>query len=331
VSRLKVPMMKIRIPIFRSKSIAMMMAVTFAFYSSANDSCASGFTICAPIGATSEIAPQIGSSGFESIFEDIVLSSLPKSDRYSRLHSPAAPASLCCRTSLSCVLMVNLMIPFCYDEFTTDFFLPDRSYGTVVSLQASGTYNSSSGDRANLISGQYTLVNGTTGDIYSKTAAPNISTLPMPSQYTASGVGSAIPASALGNELTITYTTTIPGTTSPPSTLLPSTIPTSITEETVILPTTVTTDISGSISTTASVLEILSSVTIPGTTIPGSRKSGITVPPVVSTIITTTTLSLSTTSSTGRATKNGSNAVQIPCLLASSSWAILLVVLYSRL
>jgi hypothetical protein len=123
-------MIEMRFHIFR---FTFMAATTFIFAmrSQAGDSCASGFTICIPPGATSNSAPQIGTPAFQGLFEDILFSSLPSSikrDSYS------GTASLCCRTSLSCVLMVNLNIPFCYDKFTTNYFLPDGSYGTVVSL-----------------------------------------------------------------------------------------------------------------------------------------------------------------------------------------------------
>lgn len=95
------------------------------------DSCTSGFTFCAPVGATSETTPQIGSPAFQTLFVDIVLSSLPSSSKRSS-SSSSLSASLCCRSLLSCLLMVDLEIPFCYDKFTTDYYLPDGSYGLVV-------------------------------------------------------------------------------------------------------------------------------------------------------------------------------------------------------
>lgn len=69
---------------------------------------------------------------------------------------------------------------------------------------------------ANLLSGDFTLVDGTSGNIYgSSLSKPDTAALAIPTQYTASGSGSAIPATALGQE--ITYTTTIPGTIVPQS------------------------------------------------------------------------------------------------------------------
>lgn len=104
---------------------------------------------------------------------------------------------------------LNLM----QDNYTTNYFLPGGSYGQIVS----GNY-SSDGSVANLLSGDFTLVDGTSGNIYgSSLSKPDTAALAIPTQYTASGSGSAIPATALGQE--ITYTTTISGTTVPPSIL----------------------------------------------------------------------------------------------------------------
>jgi hypothetical protein len=105
-----------------------MTAFMFVTLGQAGGTCQDGFTLCTPPGATSDITPQIGSPEFLGLFVDIVLSSLPASKRSS---SPGT-ASLCCTSSLSCLCMVNLDIPFCFDRFTTDYYLPDGSYGTVV-------------------------------------------------------------------------------------------------------------------------------------------------------------------------------------------------------
>ncbi len=166
--------------------------------------CADGLVICAPPGATSTTTPQIGDAAFQNLFVDIVQSSLPPSKRSL---SNRAVASLCCNALLSCLTITALGLPMCYDKFTTNFVLPDGSYGTV----ANGSYTSSSGDTANLETGNYTLANGQTGNIYSSNAVakPNTATLPIPSQFTSSGVGSAVPISGLGSPVTLTYTTTL--------------------------------------------------------------------------------------------------------------------------
>ena len=72
------------------------------------------------------------------------------------------------------------------------------------------------------------MTDGSSGNIYSSqgaSAKPNTATLTVPTQYTASGVGSAIPVSQLGEWTT--YTTTIPGTTVPPSTIPAHALPAS--------------------------------------------------------------------------------------------------------
>jgi hypothetical protein len=195
--------------------------------SDTTDGCASGYTLCAPADATTANVPQIGSADLEALFVDIIDSSLPT---WKRHISSRSSASLCCVSSLTCLAMSSLHIPFCYDKFTTNYFLPDGSYGTIVG----GAYTAASGDVANLETGDYTLANGTKGNIYAnnESAKPNTATLAMPSQYTASGVGSAIPASVLG-AVTVTTTTTNPASTVPATTRSASTITTVISGSTV--------------------------------------------------------------------------------------------------
>ncbi|EHL02876.1 hypothetical protein M7I_0838 [Glarea lozoyensis 74030] len=94
----------------------------------AANSCGTGYTICAPAGATSTTTPKIGSTEFQSLLSDIVGSSLPSFKR----DTADGTASLCCLTSLSCLTLSNLALPFCYDKFTTNFLLPDGSFGTVA-------------------------------------------------------------------------------------------------------------------------------------------------------------------------------------------------------
>lgn len=98
------------------------------------------------------------------------------------------------------------------DNYTTNYFLPGGSYGQIHD----GSYSSTNGSTANLLTGNYTLGDGSSGNIYGTPATPpNTATLTLPTQDTSSGVGSAIPVTALGQE--VTYTTTIPGTTISPS------------------------------------------------------------------------------------------------------------------
>ncbi|QSZ29246.1 hypothetical protein DSL72_003758 [Monilinia vaccinii-corymbosi] len=266
-------------------------------------SCRQGYTLCSPAEAKNENTPQIGDADFVNLFQDIVLSSLPASKRWlsSSLGSSIDKrnaASLCCISSLTCLSMHSLNIPFCYDQFTTNYYLSDDSYGTVVG----GSYTSSSGATANLETGDYTNKDGTTGNIYSgnESAKPNTASLPMPSQFTASGVGSAIPASALGG-VTITYTTTLPASTIPATVIPATTIPESVSTEVISVPTTVTTVVGGS-RVVSTEMEVESTMTtIPGTTRSRTTRSASTVSGSVATVTTVVQSGASATpSATGK-------------------------------
>lgn len=111
----------------------------------------------------------------------------------------------------SCLFLHSHLLPFCYDKFTTNYFLPDGAHGTLHN----GTFTSSTGTHANLLTGESTSADGEPGNIYSAApgARPDTATLSVPPQWTATGVGSAIPATGLGNVVVTTaYTTAIPGT-----------------------------------------------------------------------------------------------------------------------
>ena len=83
------------------------------------------------------------------------------------------------------------------DKFTTNFFLPDGSYGSIVR----GEYVTSDGSRVDVLTGAYTLNNGSSGNIYDQDAVakPNAGELPLPTPYTSRGVGNPIAASTLGD------------------------------------------------------------------------------------------------------------------------------------
>jgi hypothetical protein len=261
-------------------------------------SCDAGFTICAPPGATSATTPQIGSSDFQNLFVDIVESSLPASKRSL---SGRSTASLCCTSSLSCLTMANLQLPFCYDQFTTNYYLPDGSYGTVVG----GAYTSAAGDTANLETGNYTLISGQTGNIYSNNPAakPNTATLPLPSQFTASGVGTAIPASALGGKVTVTYTTTILGSTIPASTIRPTTVPGAVIFEPILYPSTISTVVSNSL-----VQVVVSATSLSTQTGPASVFGGTTIPASTAAALVTTITTTEVTNLVASPTAEGSGS-----------------------
>jgi len=239
--------------------------------------CAAGYSICSPPGATSTNTPTIGTLDFQHLFTNTIQSYLPSNKRsndasssspelLSASASAPAPAFLCCNALLSCLLMSTTNIPFCYDRFTTNYFLPDGSYGTVVG----GAYTSRNGDVANLETGEYTLIDGQRGNIYpSGVEKPDIATLPLPTQFTGTGIGSAVPASSLGREITPTYTIMLPGITRTATTIEPETT-ISLVQETILIPTVV----SGSTVAATSISTLTVPVVIPGTTIAGTTIGG---------------------------------------------------------
>ncbi|ATZ51103.1 hypothetical protein BCIN_06g05370 [Botrytis cinerea B05.10] len=279
--------------------------------------CQQGYTLCSPAGANTATTPQIGDSDFVNLFQDIVLSSLPASKRSlssSSEHSVEKrdSPSLCCVSSLTCLTMHSLNIPFCYDQFTTNYYLPDDSYGTVVG----GSYSSSSGATANLESGDYTEKDGTTGNIYNGNSAakPNTATLPMPSQFTASGVGSAIPASALGG-VTVTYTTTLPASTIPATTIPATTVSESISQQTISVSTTITSSVGGNKIVSTEVHIGTTETTILGTTRSASTRAASTVSEIVATVTTVVASdSASALSASATASATGNSGVGRPAV-----------------
>jgi hypothetical protein len=87
-----------------------------------------------------------------------------------------------------------------------------------------GNYTTKNGSQANFINGTYTLSGGKTGNLFNPSSKLNTATLTIPAQWTSSGVGSAIPVTALGHGITVVYTITGPTTVSP-LTVYPTTIP----------------------------------------------------------------------------------------------------------
>ncbi|MCJ1284637.1 hypothetical protein MMC26_003972 [Xylographa opegraphella] len=237
--------------------------------------CGGSDSQCSPAGASSTTVPNLG-PGLSTLYVDLLhsingisaASRRSASEELNVLGRRSGSLNFCCANGTDCLVLQGFAIPFCYDRFTTNFFLPDGSYGTIDS----GSYTTSDGSNANLLTGQHTLPNGTTDNIYGSANSPevpNTSTLTLPTPFTSSGVGSAIPASELGG--LATYTVTVPA-----STVQPTTLPPEIISPVVLGSTTIPT-----------------ATTDPATTIPGT-----TIPP---TTFTVTTHVAATASSTGGA------------------------------
>ncbi|KAL8663111.1 MAG: hypothetical protein Q9202_004148 [Teloschistes flavicans] len=187
--------------------------------------CSENYSKCSPKGATSADTPALGPD-LSPLYTDLVNSvqgvKKSKRDQVAALLQPRASSNLCCQDGTQCLLLQGLDLPFCYDNYTTNYFLPGGSTGQIVS----GDYQSPTEGTANLISGDFTKSDGTKGNVYGSEdspSKPNTAALPIPTQYTASGSISAIPATALGQVATIT--TTIPGTTIAPSVVAAQTLP----------------------------------------------------------------------------------------------------------
>ncbi|KAL1597307.1 hypothetical protein SLS60_008891 [Paraconiothyrium brasiliense] len=163
-------------------------ALATPFEKVARDSC----NPCNPKGATGTNPPSLGPD-LSSLYTDILAS---VEDIHFDTRSDSVEArddGFCCAETLDCVNVQNLSIPMCYDKFTTNFAFSDRSYGSLTT----GDYTQG-GSEANLLTGEYSK-DGSEGNIYSNdpSAKPNTATLSIPPQWTESGVGSAIPATAI--------------------------------------------------------------------------------------------------------------------------------------
>lgn len=268
----------------------------------ARDDCPDNYSKCNPKGVSSSAdTPAVGAD-LSPLYIDILTSvngakakrdSLEARDELATLlETRASTSGLCCNDGTLCLLLQGLNLPFCYDNYTTNYFLPGGATGQIVS----GEFNSTGG-QANLISGDYTLTDGTTGNVYGSEDSPerpNTSTLPIPTQYTAAGSGSAIPATALGQVITVT--TTFPGTTIEPTTIAPTIVEAS------------TVAVSGSAS-------ILPASTIAGSTIPGT-----TVPARTSTY--------TTTAAAGTSTAKGAAVAKHPAISGAAGLGFLIFAIF---
>ncbi|KAI9892734.1 MAG: hypothetical protein M1814_001154 [Vezdaea aestivalis] len=248
----------------------------------ARSTCNTGYMACNPAGAVDTKTPLVGGS-LSTLYTDILttisgVKNPVKGKRDDlqeiarRLNTRALARPVCCAETTMCLLLHQFNVPVCYDRFTTNFFLPDGSYGSVIT----GSFTDSAGGSANLLDGSYKAKDGKQGNLYSdaSTTPPNTGTLTLPTPYTAAGVGSAIAASNLGYRVTVTVT--IPGTTIEPSvatTTAKATVSKVISSPTTILVAATApggSDVSVTVSSTATVNAVLDSTAV--TTIPGTTK-----------------------------------------------------------
>ncbi|KAK7513073.1 hypothetical protein IWZ03DRAFT_45052 [Phyllosticta citriasiana] len=215
--------------------------------------CGKNMQVCSPSGATTSHLPSLGPD-LSSLYVDL-LSTVDGVHFAAKRHANSdddddndddkdETVAFCCSAATSCLLLSSSTcpgkIPICYDKYTTNFVLPDGTTGTI----AAGTLNLPDGSSADLFSGAYT--NASThisGNLYTSSSSspggesfshsnhnaaaaaaadkPNTATLSIPPVYTAAGVGSAIPISALGTLVTSVATsveTLVSQATLPPTT-----------------------------------------------------------------------------------------------------------------
>ncbi|KAF2267398.1 hypothetical protein CC78DRAFT_76519 [Lojkania enalia] len=169
---------------------------------------------CNPSGATGTNPPAVGDD-LTSVYVDLLdsVKDINFRKRWEDSSLAKRDETFCCRQNLDCVNVLNLNIPMCYDKFTTQYAFADGSWGSLTT----GEYISEDGSKANLLTGEYTKSNGETGDIYSADPAekPNTATLSIPPQWTAEGVGSAVPATEIASY--VDATPTAPATTAAPT------------------------------------------------------------------------------------------------------------------
>jgi hypothetical protein len=256
--------------------------------------CAPNFTSCQPSGSSRTTLPPAGSD-LSTLFGSLLTS--VKGIRAKRDGAVSAELSkrdsprICCADGTRCLNLADFNIPFCYDRFTTNFVLADGSSGTLDS----GNLDIKDGPRVNMLDGSYSGA-GQSGNIYGG-SPPDTATLPIPTPYTSSGVGSAIPITGLANIITVT--STVPGTTVGPTTLEATTEEVTLTlspTTTVVAPTTQV--ISGTTEVISGTTRIVSAATITTqSTRPPTTISGTTVNPK--------TLTYTTSGAGNSATGNG--------------------------
>ncbi|KAL0257794.1 hypothetical protein SLS55_006958 [Diplodia seriata] len=235
-----------------------------------DDSCGANLQVCNPSGASTDKLPALGHelSGLYLSLLDSVQGINFKRDIPIQ---PRDTPSFCCATGTSCLVLSTYNVPFCYDKFTTNYIFPDGSSGTIFT----GDFSSAAGGTANLITGNYTGGKNlySADDPDAAADKPDTATLSIPPQYTDSGVGSAIPLTALGATVVVTAVATttstvpaslvvVPASTRPASTVPGTTVAGVTTRpDSVVPPTTIPASTSTVVAARETVVTVMSAVT----------------------------------------------------------------------
>ncbi|ERF74529.1 hypothetical protein EPUS_08940 [Endocarpon pusillum Z07020] len=182
-------------------TVVLLLTKTTAVGIVQREPCPENYKPCSLPGVSKSSVPVVDNS-LSGLYVDLVSSVKPqpviRDLGANQVHHQARDmsVSICCAEGIECRQLNVWDLPFCWDRFTTNFFLPDGSYGNLFT----GYYNSASGAIANLVSGDIALPNGRTANIYSDApqARPVTSLLAVPTPWTSKGLGTAIPNSELG-------------------------------------------------------------------------------------------------------------------------------------
>jgi hypothetical protein len=139
------------------------------------------------------------------------------------------------------------------------------------------------------------LAAGAGGNIYASNGAavPNTATLALPPQFTATGVGSAVPATALGGLVTLTYTTTLPGSVLEATTISPTTIAGTTVSSVVTTSEIISTTIGTTATVTTGIVTSTEISTAQPRTVSGTTQEASTVPASTRTVVTTQAVPIS--------------------------------------
>ncbi|OBT76796.1 hypothetical protein VF21_04509 [Pseudogymnoascus sp. 05NY08] len=105
-----------------------------------------------------------GASAAEWIADAAAITGFINAGSYIKrsLHSRQEDGALCCISGTECGLLGDDNIPICYDPQTTKFTFADGSYGYT----STGNYYDTEGNVFNFETGDYTLADGTLGNVF---------------------------------------------------------------------------------------------------------------------------------------------------------------------